>query len=389
MHWPKPFAGMLLLLLTLPCLAGASPDRVRFTFRNATLGPTRTSPAFVTFIGRDSAGRFCHLDGQGRFLPCTPADNQVLRNGRAWCVYGLPLGDTLDLDVAPGLRVDSGRIYLSVGEPTFLRVDEATGGLVEPDPANAEDPNGPLRYDWIEFALDGAGFHGNTTCVDQFGLAITLSVTDRGHPGATLGPVGVKGSRSDLFRAWQAEMTEPFRSLADPAGRRILAPGHAPGFQGGALGGYFDARVAELWRQTRTVPLRLTPDEGSFQGLVGADDRLVFTREGGTGAWVIEAPPSSAEVFLCSGVLARGNGMDKVLGAQLAALLNRNVAEPLRWREAGSYYLASPCNRYAAFWHAHSLEGKAYGFAYDDVGDQSPSLATPAPEAITVTVRWD
>ena len=88
-------------------------------------------------------------------------------------------------------------------------------------------------------------------------------------------------------------------------------------------------------------------------------------------------------------MLARGNATEQVLGAQLAALLNRNVADPLRWREPGVYYQGSPCNLYARFWHEHSLAGKAYGFAYDDVSDQSPSLATAEPEEISVTLRWD
>ena len=391
MLWPKVRAGLLLLLAALPSLLGAgpAPDRIRFTFRNATLGPSRNTPAFVTFIGRDSLGRFCHLDREGRFLPCGPGDNRVVRNGRTWCVYGLPLRDVLSLDLDRSQKVDGGRIYLSVGEPTYLRVDETSGGLVEPDPANDQDPNGPLPYDWIEFALDGTGFHGNTTCVDQFGLPVTLEVTDRGHPGQSLGPVGIAGSRADLFRAWQAEVPEPFRVLADPAGTRILAPPHAPGFRDGPLNDYFASRVAALWRRSRSVPLILTPDQGRFTGWVGGDDRLVFTREGSHGRFVIDGPPSSAEVFRCDGVLARGNATEQVLGAQLAALLNRNVADPLRWREPGVYYQGSPCNLYARFWHEHSLAGKAYGFAYDDVSDQSPSLATAEPEEISVTLRWD
>ena len=387
---PVP-AGLLLLLLALSTLVGGipAPDPIRLTVRNATQGPAGTNPAFVTIVGRDGRGRFCHLDRYGRFLPCVPEDNRVVRNGRAWCAYALPLGETLALDLDRGLRVDGGRIYLSVGKPTYLRVDEATGGLVEPDPANPEDPNGPLCYDWIEFALDAAGFHGNPTCVDQFGLPVTLAVTDRRRPGLALGPVGIARSRAEVLRAWETELPEPFRSLEDPAGRRILAPAHAPGFQDGPLKEHFARRVADLWRSARTVPLVLTPEEGRFTGRVGADDRLVFTREGRPEVFVIDGPPSSAEVFRCDGVLARGNGTERVLGAQLGALLNRNVADPLAWRDATSYYLASPCNRYARFWHEQSLDGKAYGFAYDDVNDQSPSLATAEPAEITVTVRWD
>jgi hypothetical protein len=79
-----------------------------------------------------------------------------------------------------------------------------------------------------------------------------------------------------------------------------------------------------------------------------------------------------------------------VLGAQIAAMLNRHVLEnPRAWREAAGYYQQDPCNRYAQFWHEHSLGQRAYGFSYDDVNDQSPSLATPAPLEIRLSYRID
>ncbi|MBW8778792.1 MAG: hypothetical protein JF585_06215, partial [Burkholderiales bacterium] len=40
------------------------------------------------------------------------------------------------------------------------------------------------------------------------------------------------------------------------------------------------------------------------------------------------------------------------------------------------------------FWHDHSLNALAYGFAYDDVGGFSSSLHTEAPTVATVTVGW-
>ena len=76
--------------------------------------------------------------------------------------------------------------------------------------------------------------------------------------------------------------------------------------------------------------------------------------------------------------------------AQLAALLNRHALEtPLRWRDPGAYYGADPCNRYAWFWHRHGVGRRAYGFAYDDVNDQSSSLAVPDPLEIRISWRLD
>jgi hypothetical protein len=74
----------------------------------------------------------------------------------------------------------------------------------------------------------------------------------------------------------------------------------------------------------------------------------------------------------------------------VAALLNRHLLEtPLAWRRAAAYYRREPCNHYARFWHEHGLGHRAYGFAYDDVNDQSASLYVPDPLEITVAYRLD
>ena len=145
-----------------------------------------------------------------------------------------------------------------------------------------------------------------------------------------------------------------------------------------------------MWKKYGAEPLVLTPDEGTFTGRVEADGRMTFTRAGDPRSYLITGMPTSTEVFQCSGVLAQGNGLEKVLGAQIAALLNRHLlGEALSWRSADRYYLQAPCNDYARFWHQHSLAGLAYGFPYDDVNDQSSSLATPEPLEVSVTFRWD
>jgi hypothetical protein len=395
----NPFALALLTLalsaLTqLGCRGSAAPspaapaktavrERIRFSFSNATLGPGSATPVYAVCTGLDAAGRFCHLDRNGRFLPCSAADNVVPKDGQSWCAYGIPLQDTPFLDLDRNQAIASGRLYLSVGAPLYLRVDAATGGLVQPDPANPADPNHPIRFDWIEFALDGTGFHGNTTCVDQFGLPIAMTVFDRADPKRPMGQVGITEARSALFAAYRAAMPPAFAGLADAQDLRILAPAHGAFAATGSERDYLRGYIDQMWRKYRSEPLELTPDEGRFTGKVDAKDQIVFTRQGDGAGFLIRGKPTSAEVFL-------GNGVEKVLGAQIAAMLNRHVLEtPLAWRDAAGYYQRDPCNRYAQFWHEHSLGGRAYGFAYDDVNDQSPSLATPAPLEIRLSYRWD
>jgi hypothetical protein len=363
---------------------------VRFTFTNATLGLTADDPAYLVFTARDRSGRFVRLARSGQFVPCTTADNVIPKHGQTWCDYAIPLADMAQLDLPAGLHLDSARVYFSVGSPLYLRVDEKTHGLVQPDPANPTDPNASVRYDWIELALDDTGFHGNTTTVDQFGLSVAMSVVDRNHPEHTQGPLGITEPPSALFAAWRAEMPPPFADLAHAEDLRILAPGHGTFRDAEANGDYLRDYIDQMWARYREEPLVLTPDEGTFTGRVDDQDRIVFTRKGDPATYLIAGKPTTQEAFLGNGVLARGNGLEQVLGAQIAALLNRHLLEePLAWRDATTYYRREPCNLYAEFWHRHSLKGKAYGFAYDDVNDQSSSLATGDPQEIRVALRWD
>jgi len=373
-----------------PGPALAAPAGLRLAFVNATRGPERAVPVFATCTCLDAAGRFCRLDRAGRLRPCSTADNVISKDGRAWCDYGIPLQAASRIDLDPDQPMISGRLYLSAGAPLYLRVDEATGGLVQPDPANPTDPNRAIRFDWIEFTLDGSGFHGNTTCVDQFGLPIALTVFDRSDPARPLGPVGLTESRSALFAQYRASVPAAFQALADPGDVRILAPAHGAFGAGGPERDYLQGYIDRMWDKYRAEPLVLTPAEGSFTGTVDDQDRIVFTRDGTDETSVIQGRPTTQEAFLCDGVLAQGSGTEQVLGAQIAAMLNRHVLEtPLAWTQAAGYYRRDPCNRYAWFWHRHGLGHRAYGFAYDDVNDQSASLYAPAPLEIRIAYRLD
>ncbi len=370
---------------------GAKPigDHIRFSFSNASQGPAKAVPAYVIFTCTDGAGRFYRLDRTGRFRLCSPADNVVPKDGRTWCDYGIALKDTPLLDIDRNQAVNSGRIYLSIGSPLYLRVDENTGGLVQPDPANPTDPNRNIPFDWVELTIDAAGFHGNTTCMDQFGLPIAMTLLDRADSKRAVGRVGITESRTALFKAYRSALPPAFAALADPRDLRILAPAHGA-FGSGSERDYLQGYIDQMWVKYRSEPLVLTPDEGTFTGRVDPGNRIVFTRDGDDGQYVIQGKPTTREVFLGNGVLAQGNGTEKVLGAQLAAMLNRHVLEsPLSWRVAADYYRREPCNRYAQFWHEHSLNQRAYGFSYDDVNDQSSSLATPQPLEISIAYRWD
>lgn len=80
------------------------------------------------------------------------------------------------------------------------------------------------------------------------------------------------------------------------------------------------------------------------------------------------------------------------LGAEFAAAFNRGVAmNTAEWHQPSTFYQTGPENDYAAFFHSISINHKAYGFAYDDVSDQSSVLILPnsnAPTRLTLGIGW-
>ena len=69
----------------------------------------------------------------------------------------------------------SGRLYFSYGAPLTLGLTR--GGLVQPAPWNAGDPNASTLLDWSEFTYDAGGLWLNSSQVDQFAIPHEVSVT--------------------------------------------------------------------------------------------------------------------------------------------------------------------------------------------------------------------
>ena len=52
------------------------------------------------------------------------------------------------------------------------------------------------------------------------------------------------------------------------------------------------------------------------------------------------------------------------------------------------FYRAGPANYYAGFWHENAVNGKQYGFPYDDDAGQSSDISVANPEYMIVAVGW-
>ncbi len=100
--------------------------------------------------------------------------------------------------------------------------------------------------------------------------------------------------------------------------------------------------------------------------------------------------PDTAEIMLGLGNLNCGapGSVALQLEAQMAAALNRHVADkPFSdWSNPLDYYTQAPANYYMQFWHQVQIDGLAYGMAYDDAQQNSPSIQTSTPQSVTFTI---
>ena len=74
----------------------------------------------------------------------------------------------------------------------------------------------------------------------------------------------------------------------------------------------------------------------------------------------------------------------------LCAGLNRHVAQlpAAEQSDPANFYQAAPANYYAEFWHDNAINGKQYGFPYDDDAGQSSDISVANPQYMVVAVGW-
>ncbi len=206
-------------------------------------------------------------------------------------------------------------------------------------------PNGPY-YDFIEFTVGASSINVDTTRVDRFGLKLALLL--HGHDGSNQ-EVGenyatFQESRSATFARFENFVPTQFKELAtDDAPYGIPSPGNDPAFQtGGAYANYYT----------------------SYAASVG------------------DTSDSTAQIFGCGGTLSAN--------PTLCAGLNRHVAQlpAAEQTNPANFYQAAPANYYAEFWHQNAINGKQYGFPYDDDNGQSSDISVTNPQYMVVAVGW-
>lgn len=370
---------------------------------NATGGTFSDNQVYVTVIGLDPAtGVFAHVDPDGTLTDASVADNDapghLVKNGQNYPAYAFTLAQS-KLLLLP--KMSSGRVFISLGEPVYLKIlagGNGTIGYAGPNPQNPTDPNVDVHFDWYEFTYNGGGIYINTTQVDEFGLPMLLDVW--GNGGTFHRRTGITESVAQIDQEFADETPAAFQSTPI-SNLRILSPTKVSFGASGANAHYFDTYVTAVWNQYQTAPLVIDLFGGQrrFSGTTTPTAFNFSEVDLHNGAYVGNAytigKPTTQDLFQCSGTMAHGdpngdvNTVELAIEARFCAAFNRHVMQDVSlWSTPSAWYAAAPANFYAQFWHHHSVGGLAYGFAYDDVSEQSSTITTGTPEHMAFTIGW-
>jgi hypothetical protein len=342
------------------------------TFQNQT-GGYGDSQVWAYVVGVAPDGRQSYVRADGTLVPVDPS----LNGSDGYADLSIPFASSGATSLS--LPNMSGRIYFSLADKLkFKVVTDGSGNNALQYPAGwvSSDPSYQVLHDWIEFTFNDTGMYCNTTMVDMFSIPLSIRLSG-GAGDQTTGQL-VPGGRDGIFSALAGQSDWSKLVVGDKL--RVVAPGH--GIDTGLFpGGYYDSYIDQVWSQYAGEDLTVTVSGTAHTGRVSGGS-LVF--DGGAASF---GKPSTSDVFYCAGALAPGSGLSGPLAAQLGAAFNRStlLAHPDQpVTDAGQFYPAAPTNVYSQVMHQHTVDGKAYGFPFDDAEGFAAYVQDTAPTAMTV-----
>lgn len=285
----------------------------------------------------------------------------------------------------------SGRVYFSYGQKLVFKL--TTGGLVQPAVQNRSDPNADILFNWSEYTLNDAGLWINSTQVDMFSApyAVGVQLAD----GTTRSTGHLKsGGYPGFFNALRSQpggWANLIRTRADGTILRALAPGH--GIESGALPStVMDDYVNRVWAKYATSTLIVTPfasqPNTKYYGRVSGGV-MNFTDSGGAIVTTFQKPDADS-VFGCYKLLDAPNDLVRgPISRTLCAGFNRStlLVDPNQPdTSSAAFYQDAVTNHYARTIHAQMADGKAYAFAFDDVGNYESLVNDSNPRQAYITL---
>jgi hypothetical protein len=358
-------AGLSSTVVAEPAHA-VGPALLPVTVTNTT---GRGDAVYLYVIGVQLAtGRLGYVTSGGTFVPWSGGQLPPVPAPDA-SIPGPGNGGNATIQLPRGF---SGRVYFALGQKLkfFLTPD----GLVQPAPWAAGDANRDILFDWSEFTYNDSGLWLNSSQVDMFAVPHAVTVTGANGVTKRTGDLVANGRNAviDGIRG-QSGWANTVYTRSDGTVLRVLAPGKAAG--AGLLSPtYLDSYIASAWNAYTTKTLTVVPfaNQPSVK-YYGRTSGSTMTFTNGSGQVVASFNrPSSASVWGCDGDLPAPN--DQVVGPisrTLCAALNRGTLGTVDTQpstNATDFYRNTPTNQYARLIHANMADGKAYAFAFDDVG---------------------
>ncbi|WP_329469226.1 glycoside hydrolase family 64 protein [Streptomyces sp. NBC_01723] len=357
-----------------------------------------TIPLKIT--NNSSRGEAVHIYNLGTSLT-TGQQGWADANGtfHAWPAGGNPPTPAPDASI-PGpaagqtktIRIPklSGRIYFSYGQKLDFRL--TTGGLVQPAVQNPSDPNRNILFNWSEYTLNDSGLWLNSTQVDMFAAPYTVGV-QRGD-GSVISAGKLKaGGYNAVFNALRAQPGWGGLIQTRPDGTVLRALSPLYGLETGALpASVLNDYINRVWQKYATNTLTVTPfgnqPNTKYFGRVSGN---VMNFTNGSGAVVTSfQKPDASSVFGCHRLLDAPNDLVRgPISRTLCAGFNRstllsnpNQPDP----SAANFYKDSVTNHYARIIHDRMADGKAYAFAFDDVGNHESLVHDGNPAQAQLTL---
>nr|WP_107093866.1 glycoside hydrolase family 64 protein [Streptomyces sp. AS58] len=388
-RWPAVSAaaallGALLTFGTSPPADAAVPATIPLQITNDS---GRGEPLHIYTLGTSlTTGQQGWADANGTFHPWPAGGNPPTPAPDA-SIAGPSAGQSRTIRI-PKL---SGRIYFSYGQKLDFRL--TTGGLVQPAVQNPSDPNRNILFNWSEYTLNDAGLWLNSTQVDMFSAPYTVGVR-RGDGGLSstgrLEPGGYNGVFNAL-RAQSGGWGGLVQTRPDGTVLRALSPLY--GVETGALpASVMNDYINRVWQKYGTTTLTVTPFANQpgtkYFGRVSGNV-MNFTNSSGAVVTSFQKPDAGS-VFGCHRLLDAPN--DQVRGPisrTLCAGFNRstlltNPDQPDA--SAANFYQDAVTNHYARIIHDRMADGKAYAFAFDDVGHHESLVHDGAPQQAYLTL---
>ncbi|EGX58597.1 sugar hydrolase [Streptomyces zinciresistens K42] len=352
-----------------------------------TNNSARGDQVYIYNLGTElSTGRQGWADANGTFRPWPAGGNPPTPAPDA-AITGPAAGRSMTIRMPKF----SGRVYFSYGQKLVFKL--TTGGLVQPAVQNPSDPNRNILFNWSEYTLNDSGLWINSTQVDMFSVPYTVGVRRSDGTAASAGRLkagGYKGFFSAL-RGQSGGWSNLIQTRPDGTVLRALSPLY--GVETGALpASVMDDYVNRVWRKYTSSTLTVTPFANQpsvkYFGRVSGNV-MNFTNTSGAVVTSFEKPDASS-VFGCHRKLDAPN--DQVRGPisrTLCAGFNRstllvNANQPDAG--SGSFYKDGVTNQYARRIHEQMADGKAYAFAFDDVGQQESLVYAGTPVQADLTL---